>query len=45
MYYCIEALRIIGDLTIKGARALGYLMGAVILYAWLYVMLVMVLAL
>lgn len=45
MYYVIEALRVIGDVTIKAGKGLGYVVGALLVWAWLYVTLVVVLSL
>lgn len=45
MYYLIETLRVIGDITIKATKGLGYAIGALLLWAWLYCVLVLVLAL
>lgn len=45
MYYFIETLRLIGDITIKVTKGLGYVVGALLLWAWLYCVLVLVLAL
>ena len=45
MYYFIETLRLIGDITIKATKGLGYVVGALLLWAWLYATLVVVLSL
>lgn len=45
MYYFIETLRLIGDITIKATKGLGYVVGALLLWAWLYCVLVVVLSL
>lgn len=45
MYYFIETLRVIGDITIKATKGLGYVVGALLLWAWLYCVLVVVLSL
>ena len=45
MHYVIEALRVIGDATIKAGIGLGYVAGALLVWAWLYVTLVAVLSL
>lgn len=45
MHYFIETLRLIGDITIKATKGLGYVVGALLLWAWLYCVLVLVLAL
>lgn len=45
MALIINTLRLIGDLTIKAAVGLGYVLGALLAFAYCYVMLVLLLAL
>jgi hypothetical protein len=45
MALIINTLRLIGDLTIKAVIGLGYFLGALLAFAYCYVMLVLLLAL
>lgn len=45
MALIINTLRLIGDLTIKAVIGLGYFLGAMLAFAYCYVMLVLLLAL
>ena len=45
MALIINILRLIGDLTIKAVIGLGYFLGALLAFAYCYVMLVLLLAL
>lgn len=45
MALIINTLRLIGDLTIKAVIGMGYFLGAMLAFAYCYVMLVLLLAL
>lgn len=45
MALIINTLRLIGDLTIKAVIGMGYFLGALLAFAYCYVMLVLLLAL
>ena len=45
MAQTINTLRLIGDLTIKAAVGLGYFLGALVAFAYCYIILVVLLSL